>query len=159
MKIYRVEDIERFYLKVAVSGPDSCWEWIEGKDRQGYGRFEFNGKNQLAHRFAYYIATGHDPGDLFVCHSCDNAGCVNPKHLWLGTCKENMQDAARKGRMARGERARTAKLTESDVLHIRERYAAGGIIYQELADKYGVNSGNICQVVNRRTWTHVKEIV
>ncbi len=33
-----------------------------------------------------------------VMHLCDVPGCINPKHLSLGTHKENMHDSIKKGR-------------------------------------------------------------
>jgi hypothetical protein len=47
----------------------------------------------------YEAMTGHEPAGQVVCHSCDTPGCVNPKHLWLGTQSENISDAVSKGRV------------------------------------------------------------
>jgi hypothetical protein len=53
---------------------------------------------------SYWLAFGAIPDELFVCHRCDVKHCVNPHHLFLGTCKDNMIDAKNKNRMASGEK-------------------------------------------------------
>lgn len=90
------QDIERFWNLVTIRGPDECWLWKN--KTSGRATFQFHYEYPTAARFAWWITTDIDPGELEVCHSCDNKLCVNPAHLWLGTRQENAQDMIDKGR-------------------------------------------------------------
>lgn len=59
-------------------------------------------------------------------------------------------------RRPRGERNGSAKLTEADVLSIRERFTGkrGEII--GFAREYGVSDGTVHGIVKRRTWVGVE---
>ena len=104
--------LERFEEKYVVAD-SGCWEWTGYKDDKGYGRSSTYRRYQsntliLAHRISWELYHGDIPkddsyyGTLLVCHHCDNPGCVNPNHLFLGTQKDNMQDCKRKGRTRKG---------------------------------------------------------
>jgi hypothetical protein len=125
--------LEQFWSRVTKGGKDDCWEWCGaiGKTR-GYGMFQFGGSPVAAHRASWMIHKGVIPADIYVLHRCDNPPCVNPNHLFLGTNQDNYDDRDAKGRVAHGERAAKAKLTESQVLAIRksdESDAALGRVY------------------------------
>lgn len=93
---------ERFWSKVEKGGPNDCWPWQGTKNRLGYGTIDLRlteGKLVMAHRVSWGLANStNPPNEMFVCHSCDNPGCVNPAHLWLGTPRDNMRDMIAKGR-------------------------------------------------------------
>lgn len=144
-----------------------------------------SGKYLKAHRVSWELHYGPIPDGLFVLHRCDNPPCCNPKHLFLGTAGDNIRDAVAKGRTAKGERNGTrlhperlargdrngthlhpdrvlrgeglpqSKLTDDQVVAIRQRFAQGGITKTDLAAMYGVDRGTILHIVTRKTWAHI----
>ena len=145
---------ECFWSKVEKQA-DGCWIWQGSRGKHGYGMLTVNGKGWRAHRYALELAGKPPPSKThFACHSCDTPLCVNPEHLWWGTPHENSLDAAKKGRMARGERHGRAKLTEADVHEIRAGFTAG-IHDREQAKRFGVSYDTIRFIKYGRLWSHV----
>lgn len=144
---------ERFIEKIHFT--TECWYWTAYKDRQGYGRFTLGGWSQRAHRVSYELFVGPIPDGLEVLHKCDNPSCVNPGHLEVGTNLLNMQQKAERGRSAKGEDHGSAKLTEEQVLEIRQRFAEGGVSKTALAEEYGVSRTTIRRLVRREIWAHL----
>ncbi len=134
-----------FWSKVRVAGPDECWEWQGAKNPDGYGNLKFDGKYDRAHRVSYLLENGEIPKGQCICHSCDNRACCNPKHLWLGTHLENMEDMTRK------KRAWGTKLNEEMVLEMRKLYSEGYTL-EKLGDKYGVGFQHVSRIINRICW-------
>lgn len=153
---------QRFLNKITRTR--GCWNWTGAQTSNGYGHLYIGKRphrqHMLAHRMAWIIFNGAIPAGLNVCHSCDNRTCVNPKHLWIGTQAENIQDMVKKRRgstvRAVGERHGSAKLTAANVKAIRSAFRKGTTI-RALANKYGVTWENIKSIVSRKTWRHVIE--
>ncbi len=61
------------------------------------------GKSIGLHRYVFEQVYGPIPKGIYVCHSCDNNKCINPEHLFLGTAKDNQQDALSKGKRKRAK--------------------------------------------------------
>jgi hypothetical protein len=92
------EEVQTKFLDRIEKTESGCWLWLGSKSCEGYGQVTIQGETIGTHRFSYLYFKGEDSGDLLICHECDNPPCVNPKHLWLGTNSDNMQDMLAKGR-------------------------------------------------------------
>lgn len=141
--------VSRFWSNVNRSG-EGCWAWGGSLDEDGYGEFFYRGRNRRAHELALSFTTGEKRHDsLDTCHSCDNPPCVNPGHLRFDTRKSNVEDM-----LQRGRGARSGKLSDAQVILIRERRARGARQI-DLAEQFGVSDGQISMIVRGLRWPEV----
>lgn len=150
--------IEKLLSHTDKRGPDECWEWRGSRTSQGYGGLQWK-PWVAAHRFTYELVNGPIPDGLFVCHSCNNTACLNPKHLWLGTATDCARDKVIKGRHPRkgpqGERHASAKVTEDDVINMRRLYSTGEAGTWKLGKRFGITQQSVQAIVSGRHWKHV----
>lgn len=132
-----------------------CWLWLGAANEKGYSQISLKGRAFFVHRLAFILSGRKITPGMFVCHKCDVPACCNPEHLFLGTAGDNVHDMDRKGRdrRPRGSQLRTAKLTEQDVLEIRNAKETN----VALARQYGVSTTAISEARSGRKWAHVKE--
>ena len=164
-KIYKhLTYADAFWARVLRSDPDDCWIWL-GCWNKGYGVCAYQGAQLNASRVAWILAHG-DPGDLMVCHHCDNRPCCNPGHLFLGSAADNSADCVAKGRSAvgdrngsqthperlvRGETHHQSKLTHSDVAEIRRRLANGDR-QKEIGLAFGITQSQVSRIGRHENW-------
>lgn len=152
-----IDALTRLRSKIKIDPLTDCWLWtatVVWSSRRGqcYGTFWWKGKQHRAHRVAYELFYGVDPGEQMVLHTCDVGVCVNPDHLKLGDHLTNMQEMLDRGRHMHGETHYRAKLTEAQVLEIRSRI---GNSNRELAEKFKVSIPVIKDIRHRRSWKHI----
>lgn len=133
-----------------------CIETDGLRDRDGYALTGMSGLYQRASRVAYcdhHKLKVRDIKGKIVRHKCDNRACINPLHLELGTQLDNVRDMIERGRFAyrEGEAAPNARLTEADVLAIRERKKP----VAEMAKQYGLSRAYVYQILSRKVWTNI----
>ena len=147
---------------------NDCWIWKCKILNSGYGELVHGSEGKRfflsAHRESYKIFKGEIKEGLCVCHTCDNRKCVNPEHLWVGTHKDNIQDAKKKNRLPdqrgrkniknQGENHHMAKLTEKDVLKIRESLSLGSS-QDDLAIDFRVSKATIQAIYYKRNWKYL----
>jgi len=103
------------------------------------------------------LHNGEIPEGLHVLHKCDNPPCVNPNHLFLGTVKDNLQDASKKGKFyhRKGEGNGHTKVSESDVKKIREAFKSKSRTQVQLASEFGLTQGHVSSIIRGVSWSHV----
>lgn len=110
------------------------------------------GRHVKAFREHLNLPVGATKGKV-VRHKCDNPRCINPEHLELGTHKDNTHDMlSRKRNRTRiplGERNGRCKLSDDDIVEIKNTYVRGSQEFGSvaLAAKYGVSHTNILYIV------------
>lgn len=128
---------------VTPGKPNECHVWRGGRISTGYGAIRINGQSVLAHRVAWEREHGPIPEGMQVCHKCDNPPCVNPRHLFLGTAKDNADDRDRKGRTHR----KLDKRAIANILKLRSK----GLSQAAIAEVHEVSKYAIFRILRLNT--------
>lgn len=158
----RVDNAARFWSKVEKTS--SCWLWLGGLDKDGYGKFQVTlerlaGAKQTpqrhvrAHRYAFELKHGRPPiGGLL--HACDVSACVRVArgHVGEGSQSRNVRDGLRRGRSKRCTTPAIVRAIRRDVRRGKGVMAR----MQAAAIKYGLSVTAIQWIVYRVTWKWVR---
>jgi hypothetical protein len=128
----------------------------------GYPTIMMSGKKVTIARYVYSQLHGEIRPGMSVCHTCDNPGCINPTHLFLGTPKDNTADMVKKGRLVSsyGERNGYHKYTEEFILKIKSDVET--MSCSDVGRKHGIPIRTVTEIKNGKRWgwlTDPKEIL
>lgn len=169
--------LNRIFSRCRRNQETGCLEWQGAIGNGGYGNIGFRGKSWNVHRLVWSLVNGLAEADAVVMHGCDNRRCCEPSHLFLGSQRDNMQDASGKGRTKsgpklhpecvqsgeqhwthrmpdrtlKGERNGAAKLTGEDVRKIREMKSSG-ILQRRIAEQFGISESVVSLIVRGKAW-------
>lgn len=160
---------KRFFAFIEYREDSDCWRWKGFRDKTGYGYISVNGRPRRASRVSFVMHGGEFTEEkCFVCHKCDNPECVNPKHLWAGSNRDNMLDAKNKNRvhsgsshyayknpekLPHGENHWLCKLTNEEVLKLKKMRQETNFSYPKLAAIFGISKSHahaICYGTQRK---------
>jgi hypothetical protein len=140
--------LESRYIPVPECG---CWLWTGATRQGGYGYLKRGNKAIAAHRYVWELFNGKIPKGMKALHHCDTPLCVNPRHIFIGTQSDNIQDMDKKDRRVRcpKEKNGRAKLSALDVAKIRlSTYSS-----RELGENFGVSKTQILRIRKGISWT------
>ena len=138
--------------KVDKNESTGCWEWTAGKSKGKYGSVYCDGKFYKAHRVMYELMVAKIPVGMLCLHNCNNPGCINPDHLYIGTHEDNMLDVVISGSQIQS----TAKVRILNADKVREiRSLRWTMSQQAIGKMFGVSQSTISQIFRGVSWGHI----
>ena len=134
---------------------NGCIVWTGARDKDGYGKSSVNGVDIRAHRLAWIHKNGPIPIGLWVLHRCDNPPCINPDHLYVGDQFQNEDDKRQRGKSPRGESNIKAKLSDIEIIEMREMYETGAYSKAALGRHFHVCKSTSTRIINGKLWKHI----
>jgi hypothetical protein len=159
---YQVSDMGRIRTRNNRWGVTDKYRILkQNKQRDGYHlvRLYLNSQQSdcLVSRLVANAFIPNPKNKKEVNHKDGNKSNNSASNLNWSTRSENMKHAFEMGllNVRRGEDNNKSKLSEENVIEIRNTYAMGCFTQTEIAIAYNVTCANISEIVNYKTWKHV----
>lgn len=135
-------DYDKLWTKIDRKSDSECWLWTGVTNDRGYGYLRIGPKQKYAHRLVWEITRGQKLQEgNWVRHTCENNACCNPRHMQV--------------KMYRGAGHPRSKLTEGNVIDIRNLYTTTGQSHSQLGSQFNVSKRTIGRIVTGNGWKHV----
>lgn len=163
---YQISNLGRVKRTAAEKGTRIGRIVTPNKGGDGYQtvRLSRNGvkKTYSTHRIVAIVWIDNHNNYKQVNHKNGNKLDPRAENLEWCTAKQNMVHARdvlgvtfSTGTTIRGTDNGNSKLSDDDVVKIRELYETGRFTHRELAEIYGVNSSSITRAINKKSWNHI----
>lgn len=133
-------------LSSITKNENGCWIWNRKNIGARYGKLRWNKKWISSHRASYELFKGPIEIGKIICHKCDVTLCVNPDHLFVGTHKQNINDAINKKRLIIGAHSLAPKFTDDQVEEMR-KLKSEGFTYSRLRRIFNCTDQYLVKVV------------
>jgi len=129
------------FLSYSITTNTGCMEWTRCYNTDGYPRAYINGQaNGKVHRIVWELYNKESAHNQVVRHTCDNPKCINPKHLLIGSNKDNVQDRTDRDRLG---------ISKTDRIAIKVLYEQGLYTQKQLALMFKVSNSTISYTLQR----------
>ena len=136
---------------------DECIIYPYSKNKGGYGKLVYKGKDFRAHRLSLILYSGENYKDKNAAHGpCHNPSCVNPLHLYWASNKENAQDRKRDGTHFYSELHPMSKLDKELVSLIKYDLVLSTLTIDKIAKKYQISKYTVYRIKNNISWSEVE---
>ena len=156
--------MERVFVVTEGSG---CWLWTGNLSASGRPVIRFPGESRKRYAAPVALELFKEPAPplRFALHTCHNALCVNPNHLYWGTKKQNAKDMIDAGRHrwnnatigAKGMSCPASRFTDTDIIEMRRLHWQEGESYAAIGRQFHVNSGRVHNICTGKRWGHLKD--
>jgi hypothetical protein len=126
-----------------ISNPNGYW-YVNLRNGTKYANF-------TVHRLVAAAFIGPRPEGADILHADHNKQNNHASNLSYGTRAENMAQSLRDNRLVVGQKCPWARLSENDVLAIRNSRQTQRVI----AAAYGISQGHVSDIRRGLRWSHV----
>ncbi len=100
-------DLYKWIISKCIKDNNNCLNWtksrVKSKGKKTYPKIQFK-KTWSGHRLVWILKNGRIPKNKLILHKCDNMNCLNIRHLYCGTYKDNSRDMIIRNRHPRFNR-------------------------------------------------------